>query len=104
MSRVQRLTGDCEGCGRPDGVWQPHFETVYCPVCAAKNDDYDSARLHLFNLIRPLVAVWREHWVARGMSPDLLEELVDNTDELVETVKALNTRAEAETAPEGGRS
>ncbi len=55
------LTGDCEGCGRPDGVAQPHFDSVYCPRCAAKQDDYDRARSHLSTLIEPAVAAWRRH-------------------------------------------
>lgn len=86
------LIGDCEGCGRPDGVAQPHFDSVCCPRCAAKNNDYDRARSHLSTLIQPAVAAWRRHWIGRGMHSDLLVEMLENSDELEELVRVLNGR------------
>jgi hypothetical protein len=86
------LTGDCEGCGRPDGVAQPHIDTVYCPHCAAKSDNRDRARSHLSALIQPAVAAWRRHWIGRGIHPDLLVEMVENSDDLEDLVRVLNSR------------
>ena len=94
--KVLPLTGVCEGCGAPDGVAQPHFDMVYCPRCAAKNDDYDRARSHLATLIEPAVTAWRQHWIGRGTEPDLLVEMLENSDDLVDLVQALNARANPE--------
>lgn len=102
MNRPLILIGVCEGCGRPDGVWQAHHEMMYCPVCAAKNDDYSQATVLLASLLRPVVSAWRHHWIARGTTPKLLLEIVENTDLLEDLVQALNTKAEA--APEEARS
>lgn len=90
------LTGKCAGCGRPDGVAQPHMEMVYCARCAAKNDDYDRAHIHLTSLIAPAVTAWRQHWIGRGMTPELLVEIVEHSDELVDLVQVLNGRANQE--------
>jgi hypothetical protein len=91
-SKVLPLTGKCDGCGAPDGVAQPHFDFVYCPRCAAKQDDYDRARSHLATLIEPAVTAWRRHWIGRGMEPDLLLEIAENSDELEDLVQVLNGR------------
>jgi len=91
-SKPLPLTGKCDGCGAPDGVAQPHFDFVYCPRCAAKQDDYDRARSHLSTLIQPAVAAWRQRWIARGMHSDLLVEMLEKSDELEDLVQALNGR------------
>lgn len=94
--KVLPLTGKCDGCGAPDGVAQPHFDFIYCPRCAAKQDDYDRARSHLSALIQPAVAAWRRHWIGRGMEPELLVEMLENAEELVDIVQVLNSRADTE--------
>ena len=92
MSVPDSLTGTCEGCGSPDGLFQPHMEMTYCPECATKNDLYSAAGQHLASLLAPTVKAWRRHWIARGVSADLLLEMVENSDELEDIVKVLNAR------------
>ncbi len=84
------LTGTCEGCGAPDGLYQPHMETVYCPRCAANQDAYDRARHTLAALVAPAVRAWHQHWTARGLSPEELLEIAQYSDYLEDIVSAAN--------------
>ena len=89
VSKPPTLNGICLGCGSPNGLWQPQHETMYCPVCAAKNDEWDAAKMHLGSLLGPVITAWYRHWRARGAEADVLLEMNESGDLLTEAVAAL---------------
>lgn len=90
---LKPLTGTCEGCGAPDGLYQPHMDFTYCPRCATLQDLYSGARQHLATLITPTVRAWRRHWLERGLTAEHLLEIAANGDELRGIVAAANASA-----------
>lgn len=89
------LTGDCAGCGAPDAlIYTPIYEDHplhYCSRCQHLNDEYNRARQNLVELVRPVMGVWRAHWLGRGMEPGVLLEALENSDAIEKLLMELNT-------------
>ena len=53
-ARVE-LTGECEGCGAPDGILG-RYGDHFCPKCAGNVDLRDSAEQHLITYLTAALA------------------------------------------------
>ena len=80
MSRSDALIARCDGCGREDGLRHPHRQEHLCPRCGNMYDGGNLARLHLHRLLEPVIAVWRAHWLERGIGDGFLDELVKDLE------------------------
>lgn len=77
MSRSKELVANCDGCGHEGALKHPVRHEHLCPRCGNIYDSGDLAELHLRRLLDPVVSAWRAHWLARGVEPGYLNELLN---------------------------
>ena len=75
--RSKELVDRCDGCGRPNALQHPVRHEHLCPRCGNMYDSGDLAELHLRRLLEPVLTAWRAHWLARGVEPGYLKELLN---------------------------
>ena len=66
----------CTSCGHEKGEYVPSLHGVFCLRCAAEYKRLEAAKADLKVMLEPMVALWRTHWMALGVTEDEAQELV----------------------------